>query len=192
MTPVTQCIHITQVEFILQAVRNGSGGHGDLTGYEGFAAAWTFVVEQDTVAGKHIIRFAVVHHDPEAIHLCHGIGASWIERCFLALRNFLHQTVKFGGGSLVYFGFFLQSEDADRFHQAERTDAVGIGCIFRCIKTHFYMAHGSKIVDFIRLSFLNNSGQIQRIGHIAIVQNKIPVLFMRILIYMINSVGIEQ
>ena len=49
-------------------------GHGtsDLTCHKGLAAAWTLVVEQNTVGGMHAVRLAVVDDDPVGVEFGSG------------------------------------------------------------------------------------------------------------------------
>ena len=54
------------------------------------------------------------------------------------------------------------------------------------------MAHGCQIVYFVGLCFLNNTGQIHRIGHVAVMKNQIAIVHMWILIKMIDTVGVEK
>ena len=60
MAPVTSGRQVAKVQAILQAELDTGQGAGDLAGHEGFAAHWTFVVEQDAVAGVQPVCLAVV------------------------------------------------------------------------------------------------------------------------------------
>ena len=54
------------------------------------------------------------------------------------------------------------------------------------------MALRGKVVDFVGLDLLDDAHQAGTVGHVAVVQGETPVLDMRILIQMIDTVGIEQ
>ena len=54
------------------------------------------------------------------------------------------------------------------------------------------MALGTQVIDFIRLSLLNDSNQVAGIGQIAIVQYKIAMIDMGILIKMVHPISIER
>ena len=49
-----------------------------------------------------------------------------------------------------------------------------------------------QVVNLVRLHLLNNANQTGGIGHIAVMQDKTRILFMRILIQVIDTVGIKQ
>ena len=49
-----------------------------------------------------------------------------------------------------------------------------------------------KIVHFVGLYFLHNAHQIAGIAQIAVMQNKMPSIGVRILIQMINAISVEQ
>ncbi len=54
------------------------------------------------------------------------------------------------------------------------------------------MALRREVVDFIRLHLLRDVDQAARIGHVAVVQEKAPVGDVRVLIQMVDPVGVEQ
>ena len=54
---------------VLQAGRDPRHLTGDLPGHERLAAAFRLVVEEDTVAGIHAVRLAVVDRDPVRVEL---------------------------------------------------------------------------------------------------------------------------
>ena len=64
----------------------------DFAGNEIFSAAFAFVVEQDAVNGKHIVRFPVILGNPESVLLGYAIWGAGIERSSFLLWNFLYQT----------------------------------------------------------------------------------------------------
>ena len=150
------------------------------------------MIEEDAVAGIHAVGLAVVDRDPVGIELGHGVGRARIERRFFSLGNFLDLAVKLGGGGLVEPGLFLKPQNADGLQHPQGAQGVGIGRVFRRFKGDRHMALGRQIVDLVRLHLLDDPDQVGGIGQIAIVQNKPPVLFMRILVEVIDPVGVEQ
>lgn len=52
---------------------------------------------------------------------------------------------------------FVEPEHSYRLKQAQSSDGVGVGSVFRHFKRHFHMALCRKIVDFIRLQLLNDA-----------------------------------
>ena len=101
VTPVAASVQIAQIEFVLASGGDGGGGKGDFACNEVFAAAFALVVEEYAVGGVHAIAFAVVAHYPEGVLLGHCIWRTGMERCGLALWNFLDFAEEFGGRCLV-------------------------------------------------------------------------------------------
>jgi hypothetical protein len=54
------------------------------------------------------------------------------------------------------------------------------------------MGLGRQIVDFIRLHLLNDVDETGRIGHIAVMEDKVPACFVGILIEVINASCIKK
>ena len=192
MPPVTQCAHVAQVQTVLQTQCNAGNGAGDLAGDEGFAAQRAFVVEQDAVAGIHAIGLAVVHRDPVSVELGHRIGTARVERRGFLLGGFLHQAIQLGGAGLVEAGLLFHAENADGFQDAQRADAIRIGGVFRRLEGHGHVAHGGQVVDLVRLHLLDDAHQAGGIGQVAVVERELAVVDMRILVQVVDAVGVEQ
>ena len=73
------------------------------------------MVEEDAVAGVEPVGLAVVHCDPVAVELGHGVGTARIERCSFLLRDLLHQSVQLTGAGLVDAGLLLEAKQAHGF-----------------------------------------------------------------------------
>ena len=140
-------------------MRDACGSEGNLAGNERFATAFTFVIEQDTVNGKHTVAFAIVFGDPETILLGYSVRRTGIERGGFLLRNFLHLAEKFGGGSLIDARFLFQSQDAYGFEHTQRTDGIRFSCIFGHVERNLYVTLCGQIVDLIRLYLLYDADQ---------------------------------
>ena len=54
------------------------------------------------------------------------------------------------------------------------------------------MRLGREIVDFIRLDLLDDADEVGRIGQVAVVEDQITIFNMRILIKMVDAVGIKE
>jgi hypothetical protein len=54
------------------------------------------------------------------------------------------------------------------------------------------VAHRAQVVDFIRLHFLQDTGQVGGIGQVAVVQVEFRVRRVRILIDMVHTLGVER
>ena len=54
------------------------------------------------------------------------------------------------------------------------------------------MALRSEVVDFVGLHLLDDAHQTRAVGHVTVMQGKTPVYHMRILVQVIDAVGIEQ
>ena len=93
ITPVTQRVHVSKFQMILNTFCDSSGSQCDFSGNEVLTAALRLMVEQNTVDSEHAVCFAVLFHDPEAILFCNRIRAVWVERSCFALRNFLYFSI---------------------------------------------------------------------------------------------------
>jgi hypothetical protein len=87
--------------------------------------------------------------------------------------------------------FFFKAENADRFENSQRTQRVGIGGIFRLFERDGHMALRSQIVNLVRLNFLHDPDQARRVRQVAMMKSR-SYLVMRIVIKMIDAIGIEQ
>jgi len=54
------------------------------------------------------------------------------------------------------------------------------------------VAHGAQVVDLVWLHLLNDADQVGRIGKIAVMHDETNVFLVRVLIKMIDTIGIEQ
>jgi hypothetical protein len=150
------------------------------------------VVEQDAVAGVHAVRLAVIDGDPVGVELGAGVRAARIERRGFLLRDFLHQAVQFRGRCLIEARLLLQPENADRFQDAQRADAVGVRRVLGLFEAHRHMRLGREVVDLVRLHLLDDAHQAGRIGQIAVVQHELAVVDVRVFVQVVDAVGVEQ
>jgi hypothetical protein len=187
-----QRAHVAQVQAVLQAQRNARDGPGDLAGDEGFAADRAFVVEQHAVAGVDAVGLAVVDRDPVGVHLGHGVRAAGIEGGGFLLGDFLHQAVELAGAGLVEAGLLFQAADADGFQQSQGADAVGVGGVFGLFEAHRHVGLGGQVVDLVGLDLLDDAHQAGGVGQVTVVQGEGPVVDVRVLVQVVDAVGVEQ
>lgn len=192
VSPVAQRAEIAQMQTVVQPERQPRQSAGDFAGDKGFAPDRGFVVEENAVAGIHVIRFSIIYCDPIGVQLGAGIRRTGIERRCFRLGNFPHQAVQFGSGSLIETGFVFQTENAYGFQQAQRAQTIHVGGIHRRIKGNLHMTLGREIIDFIRPHFLNNADKIRGVGQIAVMQYKTPIIGIRGLVEVIDALGVEQ
>jgi hypothetical protein len=150
------------------------------------------VVEQDAVTSIDAIGFTIVDSDPVGVHLRHGIRAARVERRGFLLRGLLYQTIQLRGRCLVELGLLFQSQDADRFKDTQCTDTVSVSRVLRGLEGHGHMAHRSQVVDLVRLGLLDDADQVGGVGQIAVVQFEFGIIYVRVLVQMIDTVGVEQ
>jgi hypothetical protein len=150
------------------------------------------VVEEDAVAGIHAVGLAVVHRDPVGVELGHGVGAARVEGGGLFLRNLLDESVEFRGAGLIEAGLLLQAKDADRLQDPERAQRIRVGGVFRFLEADGNVALRGEVVNLVGLHLLDDAHQARAVGHVAVVQRETTVLLVRILVEVIDAVGIEQ
>ncbi len=192
VAPVALGVHVAEVETVLQTEFDARQGAGDFAGDEGFAADRAFMVEQDAVAGVHAIGFAVVDGDPVGVELGAGVGTARVERGGFFLRGFLHEAEQFAGAGLVEAGFLVEAEDADGFQDAQGTEGVGVGGVFGFFEADGDVALRGEVVDFVGLNLLDDADEAGAVGEVAVVQDELAPGFVRVLIEVVDSVGVEQ
>lgn len=79
MTPVTVRIEISQLEHLLLIEVNFRNSTRDFPRDERLAPSWTFMIEENSIAGEHAIRLTVVLHNPETVQF----GDACISRALL-------------------------------------------------------------------------------------------------------------
>src|SRR4029079_17434252 len=69
VTPIAPSVEVTHVKLVLKPKLDRSNGASDLAGYKGLASQWTFMVEENAVAGEHAIGLTVIDRDPICVKL---------------------------------------------------------------------------------------------------------------------------
>ena len=170
IAPVAQRIQISQIQFVLISLGYTCGSQSNLACYEIFTTAFTLMVEQDAVHGKHTVTFTIVLGNPETILLGHPIRRTGIEGSRFLLRHFLYQSEQFGSRCLINLGLLFQAQNTDRFQHTQRAYRIRFRCVLGYIETYFHMALSSQIIDFIGLYSLNDTYQRTTVGHIPPMQ----------------------
>ena len=128
------------------------------------------MVEEDAVAGIHAVGLAVIDGDPVGVELGHGVGAARVEGRRLALRHFLHQAVELRGRGLVEARLAPEPEEADGLEQAQRSQRIDVGGVFRRLEAHRDMGLGAEVVDLVGLDVADDPGERRAVGQVAVVQ----------------------
>lgn len=76
--------------------------------------------------------------------------------------------------------FSSQDQEANRFQQTQRTHGVHVSGVLRGFEGDRNVAHRAQVVDFIRLYFLQDTGQVGGIGQVAVMQVEFRVRRVRI------------
>ena len=92
---------------------------------------------------------------------------------------------------MVKARLLFQAEDADRLQQAQRAHGVYISGVLGALKTDGHMGLCAQVVDFIGLRLLHNAHQVAGVGQVAIVQLEIGILNMRVLVDVVDALGVE-
>lgn len=127
MSPITLGVQVTEVDAFLLAEVDVGDGTGDFAGDESLTTARGFVVEEDTVARKHVVGFAVVDDDPVPVELGDTVRRARVEgSCFL-LRGLDDLAVEFRGRGLVELDAVGEAAGADGVEETESADGVDLG-----------------------------------------------------------------
>ena len=177
VAPVAEAVEVAEVQAILLALSNAGGGERNLTGHEGFAAAFGFMIEQNAGAAEHVVGFAVFLDNPIAVKLGYSIRAVRVERGVLVLRDFFDLSVKFACAGLVNAAGFFQMIRSHGFQDAEHARCIDIGGKFRGIERNLHMALGREVVDFGRLHLPHHLHEAHGVAHVGIVQVEIRLAF---------------
>src|SRR5262245_34606008 len=88
-------------------------GTSNLSGDKGLSTQRSFMVEQDSVAGKQYVGFTIVNGNPIGGEFCDAVGRAGIKRRGLTLWRFHDLAVHFGGRCLIKLGV-MQAQNAHR------------------------------------------------------------------------------
>ena len=209
MTPITLRVQVTEVQTVLLAQVDIGHGSADLACDEGPATPRALVVEQDTVARIHPIRFTIVDGDPISIQFGNAVRAAWVERRRLALWRFDDLAIQFRGGGLVEPHVSLEPDGTNGIEKTEGAHAIDISCILGHLERDLDVRLGSEVVDLGREHLSEDVHEISAVGEVTIMQFELvgtlsqglirrvggeeqeALTFMLIRIQMLQTIGIE-
>ncbi|MCY1531169.1 hypothetical protein D9M68_663870 [compost metagenome] len=103
----------------------------------------------------------------------------------------MHEAIELAGAGLVEAGFLFEPEDADRFEQAQGAQAVDVGGVFGALEADGHMALCAQVVDLVGLGFLHDADQVGAVAEVAVVQVEAGVVHMRVLVDVVDALGVE-
>src|SRR6476661_7992567 len=148
ISPITFCIQVAEEQFLLHTLFNGSDCARNFAADESFTAAWTFMVEQNAIAGAKAVALPIVNGRPIRKNLCHAVRTPRPEWRLLSLRRLLGFAEHFAARRLIKAR--TQSSFADCFQNANRANTGDVGCVFRNVEAHAYVALRAKMINFVR------------------------------------------
>ena len=111
------------------------------------------MVEKNAGHSKEIITFTIVHRDPVTIDFGHTIRAAWVKGGGFGLGHFLDFAKHLAATSLIKFG--IRFGHPHRIEHPRDTEGGRFTGITGLIPTGFHKALRSKIINFVRLGFLD-------------------------------------
>jgi len=54
------------------------------------------------------------------------------------------------------------------------------------------VGHGRQVIDFVRLHLLDDADQIGGVGEVAVVEDEVAVFHVRVLVEVVDTVGVEK
>src|SRR6185437_4013061 len=192
-TPIALGIEIAEEELFLQRFLDARRGASDLARDEGLAAPRALMVEENAVADEEPIGFAIIHRIPMRRDLAYSIRAAGIERRRFALRRLRHPE-HFRRARLIEARLAATDRRviAQRFEQAQGAYGDRLAGIFRHLERDHHVALRAEIVDLVGFDLLKDAAQRRAVGQIAVVQRKISAADVRIVIKMIDAIGVEE
>ena len=124
------------------------------------------------------IAFAIVHRRPVGENFRDAVGTARPERSPLGLWNFLRLAIHLAARGLVKTR--ANSGFANRFQNADRSDAGDVGGVFGNIKTDTDVALRSEVINFVRFQIVEQFHQINGVSQIAIMQKQANAIDVRI------------
>jgi hypothetical protein len=148
MAPVTLRIEVAKVKACLLPQADVRDGTGNLARHECTPTTRTLVVEENPIAGEHVVGLTIILGDPERIQLCDAVWAARVERSLFILRDGLYEAIKLGGRRLIEPHVVLEATGAHGVEQAQSTERVDIARILRHVKGDLDMRLRTEVVDF--------------------------------------------
>ncbi len=92
---------------------------------------------------------------------------------------------------MIDAGFFSKPKHPHRFKDSHGANGITVGGVLGGLKTDGHMTLGSKVVDLIRLHLLDDPNQVGAVSEVALVEHEARVVLVRILVEMIDPIGVE-
>ena len=92
---------------------------------------------------------------------------------------------------MVETSFLFQAEYANGFQQAQGAYAVNVGGVFGALEADRNVGLGAKVINFVRLRFLHDAHQVTGVRKVTVMQLEVRVLDVRILVDMVNPLGVK-
>ena len=81
---------------------------------------------------------------------------------------------------------------AHRLEQPERAHGVDVGGVFRHIERYPHVALSTEIVDLVRGDLFQDVSQRGAVGQVAVMERELETAVVRIMVNLIDAVGVEQ
>ena len=192
VAPVAQRVQVAEVQALFEALVDAREPARDLARDERLAADRRLVIEQDAAAGVEAVGLPVVDGDPVRVDLGRPVRGARIERRRLPLRRFLHLAEHLGRRRLVEARLLLEPEDADGLEDPQRAERVGVRGVLRRLERHRDVALRGEVVDLVGLDLLDHADQVRGVGEVAVVQVQPGARDVRVLVEVVDAVGVEQ
>lgn len=169
------------------------GGARHLARDKGFAAPRALVIEHDAVADEYPVGLAIIDRMPMRRDLADRVRAARVER-----RSFVLGcgcvAEHLGRSRLIIPHGLAAIRDmiADSLEQAERAEHDDVRGVLRDLEGHFHVALRGEIIDFMRPDLLDDPTQRAPVREIAIVKRQLRPGDVRVVVEMIDALGIEQ
>ena len=168
IAPVPHGLEVADSEGLRPAQLEPGQAARHLAADEVLTAAGRLVVEQDPVAGVHVVGLSVVPHDPVGIELGRGVGGAGPEGSRLSLRGLRHVPEELRGGGLVEAR--VQAVAPDRLEQAQRARGADIARVLGLLERDAHVALRSQVVDLVGAHQRDDPVQAAGVTEIAVVQ----------------------
>ena len=146
-------------------------------------------IKQNTRRSMKPERLSVVHCHPMRIQLGCGIRAAGIKWCGLTLHGLLNETVHFAGRGLIKASLFVgHSNGLQHIQSAHTRDLCGQDGL---VPRSAHKALRAQVVHLIGLHFLQNAREVGRVSQVAVVQLEAGVVNVRVLVNVVNALGVE-
>mmetsp|Transcript_16924 Transcript_16924/g.34727 ORF Transcript_16924/g.34727 Transcript_16924/m.34727 type:complete len:239 (-) Transcript_16924:116-832(-) len=191
MTPVTLSVNISQIQCLVNTLRDTGDRGGNFSCHERSTTTRRLVVEQDSVRQMHSVSLAVVHEDPERVLLRHSIWRPRVERSGFRLGHLLDLSVQLTCRRLVKADRLLHSTCANCVQHAQDADAVTISCVLGHVKRNLDVTHSTKVVNLSRTNLRYDGDEVGCVAKIAIVKEQLHTSVVAVFVNVVNATGVE-